>query len=187
MNYNTIYGVRAAGNQPAADWILLSSIRNSESWGNFYWGSGFPLGWMSGTTLPSTFVKWLHGFGYTKFENETNLVCTKGMPDLHEASNLFDRGWRVFLFINAKCLKKPTQTDWSLTPDHYVALMSKVSFDSVVNTGGYLSLKAMLSDDYVSFVCASWGKAQRVPEDPNLRLTRENFCKNFYGYVAAKD
>lgn len=187
VDYNTIYGVRSPDNQPAADWILLSSIRNSESWGNYYWGTGFPFGWMSGATLPSTFEKWLRGFGYTKITNVTNLLFTKDLPDLSEASNLFENGWRVFLFLNAKCLKKATQTDRSLTPDHYVALMSKVNLASMVDSGGYLTMEAMLSDQYVSFVCAGWGKSQRVPEDSNVRLAGKDFCKNFYGYIAASN
>ena len=169
-DYNQIYGIRSPGNQPAADWILLSSIRNSESWANIYWGSGLPLGWISGATLPSTFERWLHGFGYTRTVNKTNLVFTKDVLDLQEASSLFDKGWRVFLFINSQCLKKLTQTDRSFVPNHYTALMSKVTLAPV---------------DFVSFVCATWGKSQFVPQDPSVRLTGKDFCKNFYGYIAA--
>jgi len=185
VDYNTIYGVRTPDKQPAADWILLSSIRNSESWGNIYWGSGFPLGWASGTTLPSTFEKWLHGFGYTRTVNKTNLVFTKDLSDLTEASDLLDKGWRVFLFINAKVLKKRTQSDRSLTPDHYVPLMSRVTIESYPNTGMALSQDAVFPSECVRFVCTSWGKSQRVPEDHYLPLTAAGFCRNFYGYVAA--
>jgi len=184
-DYNLIYGVRSPDNQPAADWILLSSIRNSESWGKIYWGEGWPFGWGSGTTLPSTFERWLLGLGYTRTVNKTNLVVTKDVLDLQEASSLFDRGWRVFLFVNSKCLEKPTQTDRSLTANHYTALMSTVTLTPVVNTGGFLTMQAMSSDHFVSFTCATWGRSQRVPEDPNIRLTGKDFCKNFYGYVAA--
>jgi len=63
--------------------------------------------------------------------------------------------------------------------------MSKVRFRSLVNTGGFLSLEATLSDEYIDFVCATWGRSQRVPEDPNIGLKGLDFCRNVYGYVAA--
>ncbi|MEP6849179.1 MAG: hypothetical protein ABI999_10015 [Acidobacteriota bacterium] len=186
-NYNTILGVRSPKEQPAADWILLSSIRNSESWLNIYWGSDWPFGWISGMTLPSTFEKWLHGVGYTRSVNKTNLLFTKDAPDLMEASDLFDKGWRVFIFVNANCLKKRTQSDRSVTPDHYIPLISKVTLDTHPNTGGALNQNALFTPQCVNFLTCSWGKPQRVPADQYLPLSIADFCKNFYGFVAAID
>jgi hypothetical protein len=186
VDYNQFFGIRSkTSRHPEADWILLSSIRNSESWFNIYWGTATKLGWVSGMTLPSTFEKWLRGVGYTQTVNVTNLVATKGIPELRDASKLYEDGWRVFLFLNGDVLKSATQTNTSVLPNHYVALMTKVTFKSVVNTGGFLSLEAMLSDEYVSFVCATWGRQQRIPADEAVPLKGLDFCKNFYGYVAA--
>ena len=186
VDYNQFFGVRSrTSSHPEADWILLSSIRNSESWANIYWGTTTKLGWISGTTLPSTFEKWLRGVGYTQTVNVTNLVATKSKQELRDATKLYESGWRVFLFLNADVLKSSTQTNRSVFPDHYVALMSKVTFKPVADTGGFLTLEAMLSDEYVSFDCAGWGKQQKVPADTAVPLAGSDFCKNFYGYVAA--
>ena len=176
VDYTEIYKVRGPSNQPAADWILLSSIRNSESWANIYWGSDKWIGGMGGITLPSTFEKWLTGFGYTIVINYTNLVRTMGLGDLEDANSLFRNHWRVFLFINSKVLTQGTQTDWSAVPNHYVSLAARISIED--KTGG--------QNPEVSFRCSSWGRLCNVPEKHNDHLSGKDFCKNFYGYLAAR-
>jgi hypothetical protein len=183
------FGVRSRySSKPEADWILLSSIRNSESWGNIYWGTSGKLGWLSGMTFPSTLERWLRDFGYTKTINETNLVINKSVKDLHKASDLLESEWRVFLFLNAQVLKTKTQAEKSRVPDHYVTLTSRVNFEAVSSSGRLAALRGMISgpDVRISFVCATWGRSQRVPEDERSPLSGFDFCKNFYGYVAAK-
>lgn len=174
-DYHQVYGVMTRERDYAADWVLLSSIRNSESWGNYYWGTRFPLGWASGMTLPSTFEKWLRGFGYTNIINDTNLLLTMSKCELVDASSFFYNKWRVFLFINADMMGTQQQTNTSIFPNHYAVLLSEVTFKLVGNT------------QCVNFICSSWGKPKRVPENPTVPLSVENFCKNFYGYIAARD
>ena len=114
---------------------------------------------------------------YNKTLNCTNLMSTKSLKDLEDANFFLKHDWRVFLFVNAQLLATKTQSDWSFFPNHYVAMLSEVTFQWIM--GG--------EDQYVKFNCSSWGRTCRVPQHEELGgLSGRDFCKNFYGYVAAK-
>jgi hypothetical protein len=172
--------------RPEADWILISSIRNSENWFNIYWGTAgagtLGAGWVNAITLPDTLMSWLRDFGYTKIKYRTMATQNEDLSVLLEASNLFGNNWRVFLLINREVLYEKTQADIPMSglPDHYVTLTSLVKFfrDDVDRDG---------RDEYIEFTCATWGEgARRVPEG-STKLLGRHFVNNFFGFVAATD
>src|SRR5262249_4822554 len=110
--YTQYFGIIADGNRPEADWILLSSIRNSENWFNIYWGTAglgtLGAGWVNAITLPLTLENWLRDFGYTKTIIRSSATMNEDLSALLEASNLFGNNWRVFLLLNTNVFTEKT-------------------------------------------------------------------------------
>jgi len=182
VNYTQFFGIIATANRPEADWILLSSIRNSENWFNQYWGTAglgsAGAGWINAITAPETFEGWLHSFGYTKTIRKANATTPLDLSFLREASDLFGNNWRVFLLLNINVLSEEKQANMSFTADHYVTLTSMVQFSR-----GYVNQYG--TDEYIEFNCATWGRTtQHVPVG-KTKLLGSDFIKNFYGFVAA--
>jgi hypothetical protein len=186
VNYIQFFGaIRSPASRPEADWILLSSIRNSESWFNIYWGTGglstLGAGWVSAITAPETFENWLRSFGYTKTIRKGDGLNPMDLSLLLEASNLFGNNWRVFLLLHTNVLSEEKQANMSATADHYVTLTSMVKFSR-----GYVHDPHQDgTDEYIEFDCATWGRtSQHVPVG-STKLLGSDFTKNFYGFVAA--
>lgn len=148
----------------AADWITLASIRDSENWFFDYEAVGNEL---AGITLPHELADWFRSVGYTDVRNDTNLVINKDEANAREASNLFQRGFRVSLFIGANLLEKPGSG--SPTADHWVVLVSPIRFEA-----GTIEMHVF-----------SWGNGRRRVPLQGVLLT-DAFLKNYYGYVAAR-
>lgn len=154
------------GSIAQVDWLTAASIRDSENWLFDYDSVNDEF---SGITLPGELASWFKNAGYTDVRNKTNLVFTKSTSNINEVNQLFNRGYRVCLFIGVNMLYTNKQSSGSTTAEHWVGLRSEIK-----DNGGN-----------ISFQIYTWGQGDRkVPE--NGTLSRDHFGKNFYGYVAAK-
>ena len=148
------------------DWILLSSLRDHE---NTILSYDDASGGLSGLTMPAAMAKWFKEANYSDITNDTNVFFTKGLDHIKKAATLRSGGKRVCLLIDANMLKVVTQNNMSTYPDHWVVLMSDVSVDA---------------SDNISLKVHSWGAIMPVPQLGTVSTSI--FCKNYYGYVAAK-
>src|SRR5262245_40461953 len=125
-------------NIPPTDWIALASIRDSENWLLHYWSH---TNMLAGITMPAQLTRWLQQTGYTATLNDTSLLG-KGILNARKASDLYDKGYKVCLFINAKMLD-PSSSAMSTgqapvfapgmvcprqIPNHWVVLTSPITF-----------------------------------------------------------
>jgi hypothetical protein len=146
------------------DWIALASLRDSE---NTAWDYSSADDEASGITRPSVLTSWFTALNFRNLRNETNLFLTKGESDIDAANKLYSEGNWVCLLINANMLESPNTKSASLFPNHWVVLRSKIRFGEGTPTRVY-----------------SWGKLMTIPDVGTM--TASDFCKNFYGYVAAR-
>ena len=148
------------------DWIALASIRDSENWFFDYQSTQDEF---AGITMPSALEDWFKKAGYRDVKNETNIFFTKGQDNARKASDLFKKGYKVSLFINALMLTSSKHTEDSWTPDHWVVLNSTIT----------MTAKSVLFKIY------TWGNPSRaVPYKGTL--SQEDFLDNYYGFVACK-
>jgi hypothetical protein len=194
-DYHQYYGITSRVEQPAADWILLASIRNNENWFKRYWGAG-QLAHRTDGTYSSTVKGWLQASGYTRFAGEDNWFFSKGLDNLQQASDLFHQGWHVILSVHSDMLSADKQHNHSWFPNHYVVLHSTVSFTDDA-TGGAWKDPDTGSDtppgDWslwnprinVRFEVFTWGKIKTVPEDGRHPVNGVDVTRNYYGFLAA--
>ena len=149
------------------DWMMAASIRDSQNW---FFDLDSVGDEFSAINMPHELASWFKAAGYNDVKNNTNVYFTKGDDAISEANRLFLAKYRVCLFINANMLEADKQTKGSVTPDHWVVMITPIKRD----TGGI-----------VSAVVFSWGDGERVIPRGG-RLAESDFLKNFYGYVAAK-
>jgi hypothetical protein len=173
LDYNQMYGATTTAESPAADWILLSSIRNNTVWWGRFIGGWPVLGMVVDGAMPSTVEKWFKGLGYTGTKNETNLFFTQELYNLRWASDLVDHGWKVILCINSKLLYPDKRNSGSICPDHYVALTGKLRY-------------ATPDEQFFSIDLFTYGKIKTIPENPSEAIQWKTFRKNYYGFVAAR-
>lgn len=179
------------------DWLTMASIRDSENWFFDYdTVSEGPFGILqaSGMTLPGELAHWFRKAGFSDIHEETNLGAVgagalggyvaggagavalgaadpwaAGTGTLASANELFNKGYRVAMLINAKMLDKDDQSSRSYVPNHWVILRSPID-----RSGGNVTLQVF-----------TWGRGNYViPQGSDLSV--EDFLKNYYGYVAAK-
>lgn len=166
-----IYTLPATARIHVADWILCASIRDADNWFFDYQAEGDDA---SGITMPHSKAAWLKQAGYTDVINETNAVLTKDLANATRASSLFEKGYKVALFVNSNMLDTATQADPSAFPDHWVALTRKITVSGL----------AADPASKVSFRVYTWGAQQNVPISKNLSV--KSFLYNYYGFVACK-
>lgn len=163
-----------------ADWIILSSIRDSDNWFFDYQSESDDA---SAITMPHSKEDWLKEAGYREVINDTNAVACKDLPNAIRANRLFSQGYKVALFINADMLDANTMNDASVTPDHWVALTKPITIQSV-----NVAHPGALSEDKnsrVEFEVYSWGRRIGVPLG-GQRLTDYHFLCNYYGFIACR-
>jgi hypothetical protein len=181
------YRLPATARIDQSDWIILASLRDSENWFMRYSSIGDDF---SAITLPHTMVNWFVEAGYQDVREEANLTSGPGLSNAESASDLFDKGYKVVLFINANMLETSTQDKGSNIPDHWVALTSPITFQDgrealppnprfCAPTQYKAVPKASLT-----FHVYSWGKDRAVPASGNMSTA--SFLDNYYGYVACK-
>lgn len=149
-----------------ADWIALAAIRDST---NLFFNYQSVHNEFAGITLPGELANWYGEVGYEDVREEANVFFKKNRHDAETASHLFEEGYNVALLINANMLDADSQTNWSLTPDHWVVLTSAMEF----------------TETHVRFTLFTWGDpAYAVPQGAELEVG--SFVKNYYGYVACR-
>lgn len=198
-----------------ADWIVMSSIRNTINPADHYSPTS-----SDGTAL-SALEAFIRGVGYTKVDAAYNSNSfSKGLGNVHSANELLQHGYRVLLNINAVMLDSETQADWgggaawglAPKPNHIVQLVEPIQiypidaqFDLVCRSGAETGLDPDLvvcappfsdpdmpilggRDNAVRFAVYTWADGhRRVPEDPRKDLKLKDFLWNYYGFVAFKD
>jgi len=151
------------------DWIILASIRDSDNWFLHFTS---PDDGLSAITMPHTMESWLKDAGYTDIVNDTSIYFTRNVDNVADAIKLYNKGYKVLLFINDDMLYAKKMNNASTFPSHWIALTSEMSLYS----GGKWN---------VSFTAYSWGDGHRsVPESGTLSL--ESFLNNYYGYIACR-
>ncbi len=165
------YKLPATARIHVADWIVCASLRDSDNWFLDYQEESDDA---AAITMPHSKEEWLKQAGYSKVINDANVYLCKDLKCARTASDLFAKGYKVALFVNANMLDTATQNDSSVTPDHWVALTKEIT------------ISGMSADpaSKVSFRVYTWGNQRNVPESGSLNI--KNFLNNFYGYVAAK-
>jgi hypothetical protein len=146
------------------DWIALASLRDSE---NTLWDYSSADDESSGITRPEILQSWFKALNFRNVRNETNFVFTKGQSDIDAANKLYTEGNWVCLLIDGDVLTSPQKKGRSLYPDHWVVMRSKIRFGDGPPMRVY-----------------SWGKIMTIPDLGTM--TADDFCKKFYGYVAAR-
>jgi hypothetical protein len=144
-----------------ADWIALASFRDSANWFFDYQSTSD-----MGGTKTREIVSWMEKAGYTKFEEDCNVLFCKDVDNLMMASTLFGKDYNVILGISSALLKHADST-WSVRKNHFVALASKV----------------MIAGDKVHLTLFSWGRFYNFPKD-GRDLELKTFLAHYYGYIA---
>jgi hypothetical protein len=151
---------------PAVDWLPMASIRSSE---NNFMRYVKDKDYFRGMTLPHEIVSWLRSLGYTDIVNRTSLLFDRSRRILEQASQHFDQGDRVILFINGKLMYTDQMSKGSLLPNHWV-----------VQTAPFIFMR-----DSVSVAVFSWGESRySIPRDGSF-MPIKDFLNHFYGYIAA--
>jgi len=162
---------RRPTNCPAADWMLMASVRDATN-------QVFPYRYerglreaMAAMTLPGALRRWLSATGvYGSVRDDTNLVLARGVAHARKLTPTPDRD--VFLLVASEMFAGPgslavraRRLVVSLLPNHWVALTSRV-----VEPGpGKVALRFW-----------SWGADQ-----PPVLLDRRAFRRCYYGAVIA--
>jgi hypothetical protein len=151
------------------DWLMLASLRNSE---NVLFTYASPADQFSGLTLPGEVAAWFRAMGYTKVENETDLVFRlRSETTLNRINTLYAAGAKILLLINTNLVNGADFVQGSAIADHWVVLTSPI------NLGNRASIR---------FTVYTWGNPfHRVPQPGcGKSLELKMLLANFYGYVA---
>jgi hypothetical protein len=157
------------------DWLTCASLRDSENWFLDFDDTG-TISDLAGVTLPSEMEQWFRKAGYQDVREDTNVSrFHKDIDTVNDANDLFDKGYRVCLFISANMTDADDQSDsGSVFTMHWVVLREKIQV-----MGGNVKTKIF-----------TWGKGNyEIPHPKNgamKPLPVADFLQNFYGYVAAK-
>ena len=156
----------------AADWMLLSALRDSENVWFDYLGEPFTVGdAVAGLTLPSTVAGWLSATNrYSTIENDTNVVFSGNRQKLFNlipTSNV-----DIILFVNATAIydltssppvAQPPASGGLSVPNHYVLMTAPFS--------------QWHDPAWTIIECWSWGKTFRGWQGT------ERFFNNYFGVV----
>ncbi len=161
----------AGGICPPAEWIAMSSLRDSTN--TFLDFEGMPDEDLSGLTTPAELAGWLRATGlYPDVSDEGNWFFTKGLG--HALGLVPDADTDIALLINAHILssaatsghKKSDEFVLSAFPNHFVVLRSRITQPSA---------------DEVEFSCWTWGD-----DNVHVRIASDTFAANYYGAVIAR-
>lgn len=157
---------------PAADWVALGGLRDSENY-VFSYHSGF-FEHQAGGTTASSVASWFTKAGYSDVQDYT--TGHGQMMNAHLANDYLARGYRVCLLIDADLLgDDASQRSTSIVANHFVILTSPISED----------------DTGVTFTVYTWRSEKReVPMKmagkPAGRLPIPVFLSKYYGFIAGK-
>jgi hypothetical protein len=189
------YQLPATKTVPAADWILLASMRDSENWFFDYESVND-----SGSTRPGETVKWMEKMGYQDVIDRMNSLFKSSSKTAKEASDLVSKGYKVLLRINSAMLDKVDANGGSWRGNHIVALVSPITFnlttvkvpagkpDCFRDAPGprvcYTPPETSYETGTLSFKVYTWGSIRNVPYSGTLTLL--GFINSYYGYAAGK-
>jgi hypothetical protein len=174
-----------------ADWIVMSSIRNTINPADNYNRSS------GDGTMMNDLEAFVRQVGYTKVEADYSMDSwSKNRTNAEKATALLRLGYRVILFISAAMLRSANQSDWGgevlwvfPKPNHFVQLVAGIDiFNMRLDIPIECNTGFGETADVVSFDVYTWADGHRhVPEDPNIPLKLRDFLWNYYGYLAFKD
>lgn len=163
---------KSPGLPPAADWMVLGSIRDAEN--ALYDYEGKPDEDVAAMTMPGEIVEWLEASrAYPSIVDEVNTFFTKGLD--HATGLAPAPGRQIIVLINTLMLTNgdPSPSlgavqDYVLSkfPNHYIGLESPI-----VDLGGS-----------VQFTYWSWGS---TPPHTTITVAKELFEDNYYGAITA--
>jgi hypothetical protein len=169
------YALPASANIDHSDWIVLASLRDTDNWWFDYQSDSDGA---AAITMPHSKAKWLTDAGYSDVINETNILKCMDLANAKRASDLFLKGYKVALFVNANILDSPRSP--SFVPNHWIALTSPILIKSFNLTHpGALNVDPNSS---ISLEVYTWGGRQKIPLWG--RITDYEFLSNYYGFVA---
>jgi hypothetical protein len=152
------------------DWLTMASLRDSENW---FFDYDTAKGEFSGITLPGELADWFRKAGYSDVTEDTNLtnLTHKGAGTVEDANELYDKGYRVCLFISANMMEEADQS-WrgSVFTRHWIVQRSRID----------------LSNGKAKVTVFSWGQGDYQIPHGKKELSDDEFLGNFYGYVAAR-
>jgi hypothetical protein len=150
------------------DWMTMASLRDSE---NFLLDYDDAKKQFAGITTPGGLADWFRRAGYSDVQEETNLEFHKGSGTLDDANKLFDKGYRICLFIRAEMLTEAEQSQsGSILDAHWAVQRSRIDV-----AAGKVRLKVF-----------TWGEGEYQIPHGSKDLSLGDFLDNFYGYVAAR-
>jgi hypothetical protein len=165
---------------PEADWMLLSSIRQScDFW---FWEHFYKAKPDEGGTWPDQVTDFFKDVGYSKVINHTGKSDQHSQVSAEIASRFVEAGYHVVMLINANLLvpRAAYEDNKKDTSNHWVGLVSPI-------TGGPLK---------VEFKIFTWGETLSIPlrikdrHEPPLdiwgNMTWDTLLDYYYGYIAAK-
>lgn len=156
------------GDVPAVDWMTAASLRDSENWFFDYESTKDEF---AGITLPSEIEDWFTAAGFSDVQNDTNLVLSKNESVIGNINDRFNKGYRVCLLVGDNMLSTNHTQKATATANHWIVLRSAIS----------------LVNGNVSATVFTWGKSEfSIPRANAGSLSKTDFLKNLYGYVAAK-
>lgn len=146
------------------DWMTMASLRDDENW-FFDYQSVSDSGGSSITEM----MRWFQRAGYRDVRDETTMVLSAGVAEIDSANELFAKGYRIVLRINANMLYEAKQSNEG-KHNHFVVQRSPID-----RTGGKIRLKVF-----------TWGKGNYDVPNGKTDLSVDDFLGNFYGYIAAR-
>jgi len=158
------YKLPATGGLYEADWIIMSSIRDSENWFIDYQSETDRGGAWGGEV-----AAWLRKAGYSDVQEDWNFTMNKTAANLQKADELYSKNYQVCLLIDADLLSGKSAT--LSRPNHWVVLASNVRTNFLMPTSN------------CSMRVYTWGSLRTLP-DRAMQL--DDFVDYYYGYVAAK-
>jgi hypothetical protein len=157
-----------------ADWVILTSIRESLNLVLNYTADneGLLFGKLGSVNYNGDVAESFRIAGYTKVVEK--LDRDAGYDNLMEASDKFELGYRVVIYIESRLLYDNNINDASKGTNHAVALKSPI----LVNIVG-------TEQAVFPFKIFTWGRIQQVPSGlPGIPL--RTLLKNYHGFIAAK-
>src|SRR5580658_7440780 len=169
---------------PAADWILLASIRDCENWFFDYTTDEYDddknhpyLTWFfsrekGGGTYASEMVSMMKNIGFTDVtsnEAKTNLFDKK--PILLESLDFYRRDYQVLWLIHADILQGKAVEGRLAQANHFVAMAGDFA-PPVVETAP------------VKVPIFTWGQNTTIPQNGTMPF--KDFLSGFFGYVAGR-
>jgi len=160
----------------AVDWLTMGSLRDSEDWFFTFDSTDdtFRVNVSAATTMYEM-VWWFTKAGYSDVQQDCDwLRHQRDTDNMDKASELFSKGYRVCLLIDAP--GNPPQI-----------FPSNLSGSAALQDRHWIVLRSTIdrSAGNVKLTVYSWGDANvQVPKTGTLSVS--DFLENYYGYVAAK-